>query len=56
MRTYNLFAFIVTFILYKFLEILVKNTEEKWCLEKFGKQYEEYCKKVNRIFPWFPKN
>ena len=56
MRTYNLFAFIVTFILYKFLEILVKNTEEKWCLEKFGKQYEEYCKNVNRIFPWFPKN
>ena len=55
MRTYNLFVVIVTIIIYISLDSLVKNTEEKWCLEKFGKQYEEYCKKVNRLIPWFKK-
>ena len=55
MLTYNLFIFILSFIIYQFLVILLINTEEKWCLNKFGKKYEEYCTKVNRIIPWFPK-
>lgn len=37
-------AFLLTF--------LVKQTEEKWLLEKFGDRYVEYCKRVNRIIPW----
>ena len=56
MLTFNLFVFIVSFIIYEYLIILLINTEEKWCLQKFGKKYEEYCNRVNRIFPWFPKN
>ena len=56
MMTFNIFIFIVAFIIYGFLTILLIYTEEKWCLNKFGKKYEEYCYKVNRIIPWFPKN
>ena len=33
-----------------------KNTEEKWLREKFGKEYIDYCKDVNRVIPWFAKN
>ena len=29
------------------------QTEEKWLLEKFGTEYAEYCKHVNRVIPWF---
>ena len=56
MMTFNIFIFIVAFIIYGFLTILLIYTEEKWCLNKFGKEYEVYCHKVNRIIPWFPKN
>lgn len=38
-----------------FLTILLKNTEEKWLKETFGKEYELYCKNVNRIIPCFFK-
>ena len=38
---------------YEKLTILMKETEEKWLLEKFGDDYEKYCKKANRIIPWF---
>ena len=55
MFAYNLSIFIVFFIIYEFLDILLRKTEEKWCLEIFGKKYEEYCSKVNRIIPRFLK-
>ena len=55
MLTYNIFVFFVSLIIYISLDILIINTEEKWCLEKFGKKYEKYCSKVNRIIPWIPK-
>ena len=32
------------------------NTEEKWLLKEFGKEYEEYKKRVNRIIPIKKKN
>lgn len=41
----------VSFECYK----LMTATEEKWLREKFGKEYIEYCKKVNRILPWIRK-
>ena len=55
MLTFNIFIFILSFIIYESLVIVLINTEEKWCLKKFGKKYEEYCNQVNRIIPWFPK-
>lgn len=37
------------------LTVLMKQTEEKWLLRQFGEEYALYCKKVNRVIPWFPK-
>lgn len=39
-----------------FLTVLMKHTEEKWLLALYGQAYLEYCRKVNRCIPWFPKN
>ena len=35
-----------------FYDILVV-TEEKWLRDLYGKQYEDYCNRVNRCIPWF---
>lgn len=37
------------------LTLLMKQTEEKWLLRQFGEEYALYCRKVNRVIPWFPK-
>lgn len=52
----NLYLLIMPFIFWVYLTILMKFTEEKWMKEKFGEEYVTYCKKVNRIIPWFRKN
>ena len=38
-----------------YMTIFLKNTEEKWLSELYGQEYLDYCKKVNRCIPWFPK-
>ena len=35
--------------------IVLKNTEEKWLLDVYGQDYEDYKKRVNRCIPWIPK-
>lgn len=35
-----------------FMTVLMKNTEEKWLRDLYGKEYVEYWKKVNRCIPW----
>lgn len=35
--------------------LLMKYTEEKWLEEKFKNEYIDYCKKVNRVIPWFKR-
>lgn len=50
---HNVFLLIFPVVSYIFLTILMKQTEEKWLLEKFGTEYVEYCKHVNRVIPWF---
>ena len=37
------------------LTIVLKNTEEKWLHDLYGKEYDEYKKRVNRCIPWVPK-
>ena len=34
------------------LTVVLKNTEEKWLLDLYGTEYEEYKKRVNRCIPW----
>ena len=37
------------------MTILMKYTEEQWLAELYGQDYLDYCKKVNRCIPWFPR-
>ena len=50
---HNVYLLIIPVVLYIFLTVLMKQTEEKWLLYKFGSEYIEYCKHVNRVIPWF---
>ena len=51
----NLLLFVVPIICWVYMTIFLKNTEEKWLKELYGQEYIDYCKKVNRCIPWFPK-
>ena len=50
--TANYFLLILPFVFWALLTILMKNTEEKWLKNEFGKEYEIYLKEVNRVIPW----
>lgn len=39
-----------------FLTVLMKRTEERWLLERYGQNYMDYCRRVNRCIPWFPRH
>jgi len=51
----NAWFFVLPLFFWLFMTVLMKNTEEKWLLEKFGSEYAEYMKRVNRCWPWPPK-
>ena len=51
--TANYILLILPFIFWVLLTILMKNTEEKWLKNEFGKEYEIYLKEVNRVIIWF---
>ena len=51
----NLILFVVPVICWIYMTIFLKLTEEKWLTDLYGQEYIEYCKKVNRCIPWFPK-
>lgn len=38
------------------LTAMVRLTEEKWLAARFGDAYADYCRRVNRCIPWFPKS
>lgn len=51
----NLCFFFLPFVFWEFMTALMKRTEEKWLRDLYGKQYDEYCGRVNRCWPWFPR-
>ena len=51
----NACFFVLPFFYWLFMTVLMKNTEEKWLLNLYGQEYEDYHKQVNRCIPWFPK-
>ena len=51
----NLILFCIPLICWVYMTVFLKLTEEKWLAELYGQEYAEYCKKVNRCIPWFPK-
>lgn len=40
-------------ICWSYMSLLLVVTEEKWLRDLYGKQYEDYCNRVNRCIPWF---
>ena len=52
---HNLWLFILPFFYWIVMTAILKNSEEKWLRQLYGKEYEEYCMRVNRCIPWFPK-
>ena len=53
--TANLVLLVLPVLFWLDITLLMKFTEEKWLSELYGKEYEEYCRTVNRCIPWFPK-
>lgn len=53
---HNLFMLIIPVLFWIEMTIVLKRTEEKWLLELYGQEYSDYCKRVNRCIPWFPRS
>ncbi len=51
----NAFFFVLPLIYWALLTVLIKHSEEKWLKDLYGNEYLEYCRKVNRCWPWKPK-
>lgn len=51
---HNIYLFILPFVFWGVMTILVRK-EEKYLLEKYKKEYINYCKNVNRCIPWVRK-
>ncbi|MEL3906133.1 MAG: isoprenylcysteine carboxylmethyltransferase family protein [Treponema sp.] len=47
----NIYVLILPPLFWLYLTILMKLTEEKWLLNLYGKEFEDYCKRVNRCIP-----
>ena len=47
----NILLFILPIIFWAFLTIAMMKTEEKWLIDKYGAEYINYSKKVNRFIP-----
>lgn len=48
----NVWFFILPLVYWLFMTALMKATEEKWLKDLYGEEYEDYCKRVNRCWPW----
>ena len=51
----NLLLLIIPFICWVYVTVFLIFTEEKWLKKLYGQEYADYCKRVNRCIPWFPK-
>lgn len=48
----NLWLLVLPVVYWAFMTVLMQNTEEKWLRDLYGKEYVEYCRRVNRCIPW----
>ena len=51
----NLWLLVLPFIFWTLMAVIMKRTEEKWLHERYDAEYDAYCSRVNRTWPWFPK-
>ena len=52
---HNLWLVVIPVINWIIMTIVLINTEEKWLLDLYGAEYEDYKKRVNRCIPWKPR-
>lgn len=51
----NAWFFPLPLFYWLFMTVLMKATEEKWLKKLYGSEYEDYCQRVNRCWPWLSK-
>ena len=51
----NACFFALPLIYWGLLTVLIMHSEEKWLKDLYGNEYLEYCRKVNRCWPWKPQ-
>ena len=51
----NLYLLPLILIYWWLLTLMLQHTEEVWLEKLYGQPYRDYCKRVNRCFPWFAK-
>ena len=51
----NLWLLVLPFVFWGLMALMMQLTEEKWLRDLYGPEYDAYCKRVNRTWPWFPK-
>jgi len=47
----NLYVLILLPVFWLYMTVFIKCTEEKWLLNLYGKEFEDYCKRVHRYIP-----
>lgn len=55
LTAHNLWFLILPFFFWGFMTIVLKKTEEKWLYDLYRDEYTEYCRRVNRCWPWIPR-
>ena len=50
----NLWLLVLPIIFWALMTLMMKLTEEKWLGNLYGTEYDAYCRRVNRVWPWFP--
>ncbi len=51
----NLWLLLLPPVFWLYMTLLMKATEEKWLRDLYGKEYEEYLRRVNRCIPWIKR-
>jgi protein-S-isoprenylcysteine O-methyltransferase Ste14 len=55
MLWYNLWLMVLPLVFWWLMGFMMRRTEEKWLRDLYGAEYDAYCRRVNRVWPWFPK-
>ena len=51
----NAWLLLIPLVNWGIMTVVLKNTEEKWLRQVYGQAYDDYCRRVNRCLPWFPR-
>ncbi len=55
MLSATLWSLLLPCIFWADITIFMKSSEEKWLARCYGQEFSDYCRRVNRCIPWFPK-